>query len=56
MVQGIHQDNDSQGGIQKWKTDTCLLYKLNELGTVIVMLCVEDTLSIGDKPSFMDTI
>ena len=56
MVQGIHQDNETQGGLQKRKTDPCLLYRVNELGTVIFIVYVDYTLSIGDKLEFMDKI
>ena len=50
MDQGIHQDNDPQGRIKKFKTDPCLLYKVIGLRTITVLLHLYDTLSIGDKP------
>ena len=56
LVKGLHQNNDPQGGIQKCKTDTCLLYILNELGNVIFIIDIYDTLVIWDKPELMNTI
>ena len=33
-------------GFKPFKTDTCLLYKVNELGNVIVIVYVNDMLEI----------
>ena len=38
------------------KTCPCILYRVNELGTAIVIVYVDDTAIIGYKPEFMDTI
>ena len=43
-------------GFKKCETDCCLLYRVNELRTVIVIIYVDKTLSVGDKPELMDTI
>ena len=43
-------------GFKSFKTDTYLLYRENELGTAIAIVCVDGTLVIGDKPSLVDTI
>ena len=56
MVQVIHQEYDPQGRIQKCKTGTCLLYRVNEIGTVIVIVYVYDTLSIRDKSELVNMI
>ena len=40
----------------KNKTDPCLLYRINELGPVIVNSYVHNMLSIRDKLAFMDTV
>ena len=40
----------------KYKTDTCILYLLNEIKTVIVTIYIYDTLDVGDRKSLMDTI
>ena len=45
-----------KSGFKQCKTDTCLLYIVNELGTVIVILYVDETLEIIYKPEFMDKI
>ena len=49
LVQVINQYNEPQGGVQKFKTDTCLLYRVNELGTVINIVYVDDPLAIGEN-------
>ena len=36
--------------------DPCLLYRLNELGTVIFIVYIDDTLEIRDKLASMDMI
>ena len=35
---------------KKFNNVPCLLYQVNELGTVIVIVYVDDILAIGDKP------
>ena len=42
--------------VKKFKTDPCLLYRVNEIGPVIIIVYVDDTLETGDKPAFMNTI
>ena len=37
-------------------TDPCILYIVNELGTAIFIIYVDDTLEIGVKPVLIDTI
>ena len=44
-----------KAGYKKCKTETCLLYRINELGNVIFILYKDDTLKIGDKPASVDT-
>ena len=41
---------------KKYKTNSCLLYQVNELNTVIVIVYVDETLAIWDKPALMDKI
>ena len=41
---------------KKLKTDPCSLYQVNELGAVIVILYLDDTLTIRDKPELTNTI
>ena len=56
MDQEIHQYNDPQGGvqtIQDWSL-SLIQSKLNR--DVIVIVYVEDTLVIGEKPELIDTI
>ena len=43
-------------GIKQWKTDPCIIYRENKLGTVIVIVYVEDTLGIGNEPALMNII
>ena len=43
-------------GFKQCRIYPCLLYRLNELGTVIFIVYVNYTLEIGNKPAFMDTI
>ena len=43
-------------GFEKLKTDNCLLYRVNELGTVIVIVHIYGTLEIGEKPASSNTI
>ena len=45
-----------KAGFKQCKTDPCLLYRVNELGTGLVIIYIFDTLAIGYKPSLMDTI
>ena len=45
-----------KAGIKQWNTDTCILYGLYDIGTEIVIVYVNKTLEIWDKPEFMDTI
>ena len=45
-----------EAGFKECKTDTCLLYRANGLCMVIVIVYLDDTLKIGDKPEFMNTI
>ena len=33
-----------------------VLYRLNELGTEIIIIYIDDTLAIGDKPALVDTV
>ena len=35
--------------LKKFKTDTCLLYRLDELGTDIFIIYANDTLAIGEN-------
>ena len=41
---------------KKCKTNTCILYRVNEICTIIVIVYVHDTPEIGYKPAFVDTI
>ena len=43
-------------GFKQCKTDPCLLYKVNELRTEIVIVYVDDTLTIRDKTALMDMV
>ena len=43
-------------GWKNWNIDTCLLWRLNETDTDVVIIYVYDILEIGDKPEFMDTV
>ena len=52
----MHQDNDSQGGIQTMQDWYLYLFRVNELGTEIIIVYVYDTLETGDKLELMDTI
>ena len=45
-----------KAGFKQCKNDPCLLYRVNEAGTVISILYVEDMLVIRDKPELMDMI
>ena len=45
-----------KAGFKQWKTDPCILWRVNKLETVIVIVYVYDTLEIGYKPALMDTI
>ena len=38
-----------KAGFKKCKTDSCLIYRVNEIGTVIFIVCVDYTMKIGDK-------
>ena len=44
-----------KAGFKQCKTDTCLLYRWNELRAVIIIVYVDDTMAIGDKPELMNT-
>ena len=44
-----------KAGFKQCKTDTCLLYIVNELSNLIVMVYIDDTLEIEGKPSFTNT-
>ena len=41
---------------KKIKIDPFILYRVNELRTLIVIVYVDDTLEIGGKPALMNTI
>ena len=41
-------------GFKQCKTDPCLLYRLNELRTLIVIVYLDGMLEIIDNPSFMN--
>ena len=43
-------------GLKQCKTDPCILYKVNEPRTEIVIVYVNEILEIGYKPELMDTI
>ena len=45
-----------KAGFKQFNTYLCLLYRVNELGTAIIMVYVYDTLEIKDKPELIDTI
>ena len=45
-----------KAGFKQWKTNTCLLYRANELGTEIFILYVYGTLAIRDKLALMDML
>ena len=45
-----------KAGFKQCNTYTCILYLLNEIDNVILVLYVDYTLAIGDKPAFMNTI
>ena len=45
-----------KAGFKQCRTDTCLLYKVNELRTIVVILYVDDTLEMGYKTSLMNKI
>ena len=42
-----------KAGFKHCRTDTCILYRVNKLGTAIVILYVDEKLEIGDKPAPM---
>ena len=39
-----------KAGFKQYNTDPFISYRLNDLGTVIIILYVDDTLAIRDKP------
>ena len=41
---------------KKRKTDYCILYCVNEPGTLIFIIYVDDMLEMVENPEFMDTI
>ena len=45
-----------KAGFRQCKTGTCLLYRVNELGTEIVIVYVYGTLKIRDKTTLIDII
>ena len=45
-----------KAGFKKLKTGTCILYIVNELSTVIIIVCVDGVLAIEDKLALVDTI
>ena len=42
--------------IKKCKLDPCLLYRLNELGTTISVIYVDDTLELEEELSLVHTL
>ena len=42
-----------KAGFKQWETDPCLLYMLNEIGTLIAIVYVDETLTIRDKPELV---
>ena len=45
-----------KAGFKKYKDDPFIFYRVNELGTVVSVVYVDDTLAIGYKPESMNTI
>ena len=45
-----------KAGFKKCNTGPCLLYRVNELGTIIFIIYVDGTLEIGYKLALMNTI
>ena len=45
-----------KAGLKKYKDDPFIFYRVNELGTVVSVVYVYDTLEIGYKPESMNTI
>ena len=45
-----------KAGSNQCNTGVCLLYRVNELGTVAFIVYVDDMMEIGDKPEFTDAI
>ena len=45
-----------KAGLKKCKTYHCVLYGVNELGTLIIIVYIYYTLEIEDKKEFVDTI
>ena len=43
-------------GLKQCKINPCLIYRVNELRTTIVVVYIDDKLVIGEKPKLMDTI
>ena len=43
-------------GFKQCNTYPSLLYRVNELGNLIFIVYIDDTLTIGDKPSLVDMI
>ena len=41
---------------KKYNTDPCVFNRVDKLSTFIIIVNVDDTLVIGDKPSFVDKI
>ena len=50
LVQGINQDYEPQCGIQVWKTDTKISYRVKDIGNDIVILYIYEILENRDKP------
>ena len=45
-----------EAGFKKYNTDNFLFYRVNELRNKIIIVYVDDTLSIRYKPELMGTI
>ena len=56
MVQGLNQDYDPQGGPQEIQDWSLYFIQSKNLVTIIVIIYVDDMLTIGDQPALMDAI
>ena len=45
-----------KSGFKQFKTDPCILYRVNELGTAILTVYVNGKLAIRDKSELIDII
>ena len=45
-----------KAGFKKWNTDPSILYRVNELGTLIVIIYVDDTLAFRGKTALVNII